>query len=81
MYRFSPGDSPKVGIALSKQYFKNAVERNRARRLTSKAAEEIFISLRKELKLVIIPKASVLEEGPDALRKELESVKDIFESN
>lgn len=76
MYRFE-GEEAKVGIALSKANFNRAHLRNRAKRLTSKAMELLYPSLRKGLNLVIIPKASVLDKSPEEILDELKTIKDI----
>lgn len=75
-----PGDNqtPRVGIAASGKSFKKATDRNRARRLTSAAFEALYASLPKNINILALPKAMVinvksqdvlldLEEG---LRKE-----------
>ncbi len=72
MYRDGENPSPLVGIALSKAYFKKAVERNRARRLASAALEPLYGGLRKSINLVIMPKSEILKRNPDDLREELE---------
>lgn len=80
-YLFLDNPQPLVGIANSKNYFKKAHDRNRARRLTSKAVETLYPSLNKNLNLVIMPKSQVLEKNLEQLIKEVESVKDLFEFN
>lgn len=77
-YRFGENPEPLVGIALSKSSFKNAVERNRGRRMSSTAIELIYQALRNNLNLVMIPKANILESNVESLRKDLENVKEIF---
>lgn len=81
--RFRPGEntSPRVGIALSKQHFKLAVSRNRARRLTSEAVARIYPCLRNNLNLVIIPKTGVLNSRPEKLAQELHNVKALYSAN
>lgn len=81
MWRLSDTTGPKVGIALSSQYFKKAHDRNRARRLTSTAIQSLYSSLNKGLNLVIMPKLAVLENSPKELEKELADVKDIYSNN
>ena len=81
MVKFSDNPLPLVGIALSKDQFKKAVDRNRARRLTSKAIEGLYPSLLNRLNLVIMPKAVVLEKSPDQLSNELKNVKDLYTTN
>lgn len=75
MVKYSDNPQPLVGIALSKAQFKQAHDRNRARRLTSKAIEELYSSLNHGLNLVIMPKGSVLDKSPEELIQELKDVK------
>ncbi len=69
---------PRVGISLSKKYFAKAHERNRARRVTSKAAESLYPDLRNKMNFVIMPKASVLETKWIDLSLELKNVGQLF---
>lgn len=77
---FRLGDSlqPMVGIALKKDYFKLAVDRNRARRLTSKAMEVLYPKLKEKVNLILMPKTDVLKlssgEIKVFLKMELEKV-------
>lgn len=52
--------TPKVGIAVSGRAFKKAVERNRARRLTSAAFEALYPNLPSAINIVALPKAGVI---------------------
>lgn len=81
MFRDGENSSALVGIALSGSQFKKAHDRNRARRLTSKAIEELYPQLPKGVNLVIIPRAGVLETKIDLLKKEIEDVKALFTSD
>jgi ribonuclease P protein component len=69
--RFGENTEAKVGIALKKETFKLAVDRNRARRLTSKAFENIYNSLPSNLNIVVMPKAGVLKVSSDELTRYL----------
>lgn len=75
-FRFGDLPQPKVGIALKKDYFKLAVDRNRARRLTSKAMEVIYPNLKEKVNLILMPKTGVLQSSSKEieifLRNELE---------
>ncbi|MDO8576966.1 MAG: ribonuclease P protein component [Candidatus Daviesbacteria bacterium] len=51
---------PRVGIAVSSKSFKKAVERNRARRLTSAAFEALYSSLSERLNILALPKVGVI---------------------
>lgn len=74
---FRQGDSgkPLVGIALKTEYFKKAVDRNRARRLISWAIEQLYPKLIPKLNLVLMPKTDILKfsskEILEILEKEL----------
>lgn len=58
--RVGENQMPKVGIATSSKSFKKAVERNRARRLTSAAIELLYNRLPKNINIVALPKAGIL---------------------
>lgn len=66
---------PLVGISLSKKYFQGAVERNKARRLVSRAIEVLYPNLPKGLNLIIMPKTKVLSASIDEIVGELKNVK------
>lgn len=80
-YYFQRTDSTfaRIGIALSKNYFKKAVQRNKAKRKTSAAAEKIYDGLPKGLNLIIMPKTKVLDLEASALAEEITHVKRIFD--
>ncbi len=77
---FRQGDdlTAKVGIALKKEYFKLATDRNRARRLTSRAMEVIYPKLKEDVNLILMPKIGMLKlnsgELTDILEKELKKL-------
>jgi ribonuclease P protein component len=52
--------SPRVGIATSSKTFKEAVDRNRARRLISAAFEIIYKELPSSINIVALPKVGIL---------------------
>jgi len=72
---------PLVGIANSKNQFRKAHERNRARRLVSQALQEIYPTLKEDLNLVIMPKSILLEKSVDDVKKGLVDVKAIYKNN
>ena len=51
---------PRVGIALSSKHFKNATDRNRAKRLVSFAFESIYVELPANINIVALPKPGIL---------------------
>ena len=65
-------------MALSKNYFKKANLRNKAKRIVSKIAEDLYNDLPNGLNLIIMPKSGVLIVSLDNLKKEVASVKRIF---
>lgn len=77
---FKEGENltPLVGVAVSGQYFKKAVLRNKARRLAAKAISLLYSDLRNNLNLVIMPKQTIFESNLENLKKELINVKEIF---
>lgn len=80
-YKEGENEHPAVGIAVSGKVFKKANLRNRARRLASSAIQSHYASLRKNLNLVIMPKATILQCKTERLIEELKNVKDIFNFN
>lgn len=71
-YRFGDNNQPKVGIAVSGKVFRNAVERNRARRLTSRSFEEIYEKLPKKINILAMPKEGILILTSNEVKKHLE---------
>ncbi|MFA5932652.1 MAG: ribonuclease P protein component [Microgenomates group bacterium] len=71
-FRQAEENQPKVGIALKKEYFKLAVDRNRARRLTSTALGVLYPNLKKKVNLILMPKQGVLEQSSEELTVFLE---------
>lgn len=63
---------PRIGIATSKKYFKNSVDRNRARRLLSKAFENIYDRLPQNINIIALPKSGLIDVKSENLSKELE---------
>ena len=80
-FRFSSNKQPLVGIASSKVFFKKAHLRNRARRLSSEAAQFIYSDLPSGLNLVIMPKSAILETSVDNLKVEIVNAKNNFKSD
>ncbi len=58
--RLGQNETPLVGIASSSKTFKEAVDRNRARRLTSAALEVLYPRLEKRVNLIALPKSAIL---------------------
>ena len=81
MYRFSGEAEPLVGVALSKQNFKRAVDRNRAKRLSFEVLGKIYPSLKDGLNLVIMPKAQIFSSDIEELTKELKKINDIYKAD
>ncbi len=66
----------RVGISIRTKNFGKAHNRNRARRLTSQAIQNIYDSLPKKQDLIIMPKSGVLDIPVDSLTKEIANVLD-----
>lgn len=80
-YRVSGYGTPLVGIAMSKRQFRKANQRNKAKRLSSLAIENLYGKLRMGLNLVIMPKESIFKKDQEGLVKELVNVKALFVDN
>lgn len=59
--RFGENQFPRIGIAVSSKVFKNATDRNRAKRLISAAVESLYSSLPNSINIVALPKHGVIE--------------------
>ncbi|OGE28344.1 ribonuclease P protein component [Candidatus Daviesbacteria bacterium RIFCSPHIGHO2_01_FULL_40_11] len=70
--RFRDNQMPMVGIAVSSQVFKKAVERNRARRLTSAVFEALYSTLPQGINILALPKAGMLKVKSGDLLLDLE---------
>lgn len=64
----------RVGISIRTKNFGKAHNRNRARRLTAQAIQNLSSNLPKKADLIIMPKSGVLENEVEILGKELENV-------
>ncbi len=64
---------PRIGIAVSVKKLKKAADRNRARRLVSKAFESLYGSLPKDINIVALPKSRVINVKSDAVLLDLKS--------
>lgn len=72
--RIGDNSSPRVGIAVSSKHFKKAVERNKARRLTSAGFESLYTKLPANINIVALPKVGVLKVKSGDLLLELENI-------
>lgn len=69
-YRFGENAQPKVGVSIASAQFKQAVLRNKAKRIMFEQARMYYDQLPKNLNLVIMPKAQVLGLTRNELEKE-----------
>lgn len=69
--KYGEDTSPKIGIALSGKSFKTAVLRNKAKRLTSFAFEQIYNNLPNSINIVALPKRGILEVKSDLVFEDL----------
>ena len=72
--RLGENSSARVGIATSKNNFKNAVSRNKARRLISAAIEILYDKLPTNINIIVLPKAGILEVKSRDILLDLEVV-------
>lgn len=77
-YKAGDNDKALIGIALSKQYFREAHDRNRARRLVSSAIERLYPQINSNLNILIMPKTTVLEKSSLEIEEALNAVKDLY---
>jgi ribonuclease P protein component len=77
---FRPGNNlfPKIGVAISKGYFKKSHERVQAKRQSFSAVKSIYQFLPNNLNLVIMPKSAILKREQSSLIEELEYVQTDF---
>lgn len=59
--KFGENTFPRLGVALSAGYFKKATQRNRARRLTSRAFQLTWSRLPASANIVVLPKTDILD--------------------
>ena len=71
LYRLGNNSHPLIGIALSSRVFNKAVQRNRARRLISKAFEVVYQSLPALINIVASPKSGILNSNSSQITDEL----------
>ncbi len=72
--KFGENDHARVGIATSSKTFKEATDRNRSRRLLSRAFEEVYQKLPANINIVALPKQGILEVKSKDVLLELEEV-------
>ena len=73
-FRSGENNQPRVGIALKKESFQLAVDRNRARRLTSKAFENIYDQLPANINIIAMPKSGILKVSSDEATEHLKKI-------
>jgi ribonuclease P protein component len=73
--REGSNSTPRIGIATSSKVFKEAVDRNRSRRLISKGFENLIETLPSSINIVALPKAGILDKSSDEITKELQTLK------
>ena len=73
-FKYGENKLPRFGIALSSKTFKNAVERNRAKRLVAQALQQASSQLPPSINIVVLPKNGVVEVKSDDVLKDLEQI-------
>lgn len=69
-YRFGENLEPKVGVSVASAQFKKATARNKAKRVCFDIVKKYYNQLHKNINLVIMPRAQVLELSQVELDKE-----------
>ncbi len=77
-FRSGNNKYPKIGIAISKGYFRKSHERVLAKRRSFHAIKPAYESLPNNLNLVIMPKTPILKKDMKSLMEELSYVKESF---
>lgn len=72
-YRLGENENPLVGVSIVSAQFKKANIRNKAKRIMFELARESYSQLHKNLNLVIMPKAQVLDLPPEILSQEFKN--------
>jgi ribonuclease P protein component len=72
-YRLGENDHPLVGVSIVSAQFKKANLRNSAKRICFKMVREHYDQLHKNINLVIMPRAQVLELPPEELSREFQN--------
>lgn len=72
-WRFGDNTQPLISITASTKIFNKAVDRNRARRLTSAAIQPFYPQLLANLNMVIMPKYQLLARSSMDISKELKN--------
>lgn len=80
-YRTGENVQAKVGVALSKNYFRRAHERNQVKRMISQVIEQLYDGLPSNLNLVIMPKSAVLEIEKEKIKQKIQDVQSNYFSN
>ena len=62
---------PRIGISTSAKVHRLASDRNRARRLVSKAFENLYQELPESINIIALPKSGVLSVSSDKLTEKL----------
>ncbi len=73
-YKFGDNPALRLGVATPTRDFRLAVQRNRARRLVSKAIEDLYINLPQNLNLLIFPKSEILKVKSDQVLEDVKGV-------
>ncbi len=63
---------PKFGIAISSKNFKQATDRNRARRIMSSAIQPLYSRFPQSLNMILLPKTAILSVKSGDVLLELE---------
>ena len=72
--RMGENTSPRIGIAVSAKVFKNATNRNRAKRLVSQAVQATYHQLPPTINIVVLPKTGVIEVKSGEVLLDLEAI-------
>lgn len=80
-FRTGENTHPLVGVAIKSSVFKKAHERNLAKRIAFTVLGSIYDKLPNAQNLVIMPKERLDEVSVDALTKEVDAIKALYQLN
>ena len=72
--RIGENNTPRIAIATAKANFKNASQRNRARRVTSTTLQDLYDKLPGDINIIALPKVGILEVKSTEVLKDLEEI-------
>lgn len=80
-YKYGQNTEPRIGVSITSSQFKKAVLRNQAKRLMFRVAQESLSQLPKNINLVIMPRAQILETEFESLLRDFQNAVSDLQTN